>query len=628
MSNFSLGQLTEGIRSRHLGSQNRQLVEKWSRTGLLRGLDGVHRENMSRLLENQAAQVLREQSSVSAGAGGLASSGDLRGFSNIAFPIVRRVFGGLVANDLVSIQPMSLPSGLLFYLDYTRPGLTDVSGLGAPQISSGSSVYNDPTGRGVRSGSLGTGGLYDLAGNAYSRVFDDANGVTVTASGSYRDNAFYSAGQDNLGGHGLKGAIRVGTSGSDGKAIQFDPQLTSLIDNTEGQAFRLAFIAVDSKFANADTSLVKEWAVTGGDVGLIDSAIQTGASKNVRRLNQLVTLSNAGAGTYTPAPLGKPGDANLHLLCVLSSSYPTPSADAVSLGSLGEVTRVSFPIKSGLQGGAENGSISIPAFESNFSSASPSPEIPEIDIKVEAVPVVAETRKLRARWSPELAQDLNAYHSLDAEVELTQILSEQVALEIDREILNDLLTQASAANYYWSRAPGRFLNKETGAVSGVGQFRGTVREWYETLTETIIDVANQIHRKTLRGSANFIVVGPDVATILEASVFYKPSYTLDGDGQVGAGMVIGAERVGQLSNRFTVYKDPYFPRNKVLVGYKGGSYLETGYVYAPYVPLIVTPTIFQPEDFTPRKGVMTRYGKKMVRSDFYGTVTCADMNVI
>jgi hypothetical protein len=138
----------------------------------------------------------------------------------------------------------------------------------------------------------------------------------------------------------------------------------------------------------------------------------------------------------------------------------------------------------------------------------------------------------------------------------------------------------------------------------------------------------KIHRKTLRGSANFIVVGPDVATILEASVLYRPAYSIDGDGQVAPGMTLGAEKVGTLSNRFTVYKDPYFPRNKILVGYKGGSYLETGYVYAPYVPLIVTPTIFAPEDFTPRKGVMTRYGKKMVRSDFYGTVTCMGMDVI
>ena len=228
--------------------------------------------------------------------------------------------------------------------------------------------------------------------------------------------------------------------------------------------------------------------------------------------------------------------------------------------------------------GSDGDSLTIPTFESNFATT-PSPEIPEIDIKIESIAVTAVTRKLRARWSPELAQDLNAYHSLDAEVELTQILSEQVALELDREILNDLLTQAKT-NYYWSRSPGKFVNKTTGAGVTRGShpspdlsFAGTVREWYETLIETVIDVANEIHRLTLRGSANFMVVSPDVATILEASVLYRPKYTLDGDGQVGAPMSLGAEAVGTLSNRFTVYKDPYFPRNKVLVGYKGGSYL-------------------------------------------------------
>ena len=242
---------------------------------------------------------------------------------------------------------------------------------------------------------------------------------------------------------------------------------------------------------------------------------------------------------------------------------------------------------------------------------------------------------MRAKWSPELAQDLNAYHSLDAEVELTQILSEQIALEIDREILNDLVTQANGANLYWSRSPGKIVNKVSGAevtksstLASGPAFTGTVREWYETLTETIIDVANTIHRKTLRGSANFIVTSPDVCTLFENSLLYKANIKLDSDGQVGSPFSLGAEPVGSLTNRFTVYKDPYFPTNKVLVGYKGGSYLETGYVYAPYVPLIVTPTIFGPEDFTPRKGVMTRYGKKMVRADFYGTVTIMDMNII
>jgi hypothetical protein len=285
-------------------------------------------------------------------------------------------------------------------------------------------------------------------------------------------------------------------------------------------------------------------------------------------------------------------------------------------------------------GDAVGSTLTIPSFESDFGST-PVPAIPEIDIKIESIAITAATRKLRARWSPELAQDLNAYHSMDAEVELTSILSEQIAVEIDREILNDLVTLANGALMYWSRAPGKFVNKLTGtpitlatSLSIGPQFTGTVREWYETLVETIIDCANTIHRKTLRGSANFVITGPDVCTILESSVLYKPKFSIDGQGQVGNPMTIGAEAIGTVSNRFTVYKDPYFPRNKILIGYKGGSYLETGYVYAPYVPLIVTPTIYAPEDMTPRKGVMTRYGKKMIRSDFYGVITVLDMNTI
>ena len=618
---FSLEQLTEGIRQRHLGSQSRQLVEKWSRTGLLRGLDGVHRENMSRLLENQASQVLKESSTLSTGGGASTSSGDMQGFTNIAFPIVRRVFGGLIANDLVSIQPMSLPSGLLFYLDYTRGG-------GHPQshetYGTGSSLYNSPAGKGVRSGSQGVGGMYDNAATAYSRVHDIGGTITIAASGAF--------GSSNTLNQGAGGPPMLHATGTDGKLIGFDPQLSTLIEDgdrggKEGpHLYNAVFVTLNSTgFPDADLSLVKDFSLdVGNGCKQVDSAIQEGKASNVRRLNEIGTLD--ADNNFTPDGLVQVGDSGAVLKLIVSGTCAS-----VATWDPGSNT-ISFPVEA--QSVNDGGSSTvIPAFESNFGT-DPSPEIPEIDIKVESIPVVANTRKLRARWSPELAQDLNAYHSLDAEVELTQILSEQIALEIDREILNDLLSQAGAANYYWSRAPGKFVNKESGkevlasdSNSPGPAFRGTVREWYETLVETIIDVANQIHRLTLRGSANFVVVGPDVATILEASVMYKPSYSLDGDGQV-SGMVLGADKVGTLSNRFTVYKDPYFPRNKVLVGYKGGSYLETGYVYAPYVPLIVTPTIFAPEDFTPRKGVMTRYGKKMVRSDFYGTVTCLDMNVI
>jgi len=650
MSKFTLNQLTEGIRQRHMGAQHRRLTEKWARTGLLRGIDGVGRENMAVLLENQAAQLLRESSTLSNGSG--TASGDLRGFSNIAFPIVRRVFGGLVANELVSIQPMSLPSGLLFYLDYTygtQVGGYDADGDGADAgdaavYSKGQSIYNGPAGKGVRSGSLATGGQYDLAGSGYSRRHEQvawSNGATAyfnSANGMFQ-------GVFNQSGNFEKGqSITASTAmtGAMGRHLQFDPQLASKLD--DGTLANVAIVMVPAAILSssggllADLTMVKDIALftTSSDSDFALGAPQIGEDvqggsgiRNVRRLNKLGTWAGIDS-PFVDDPMVGLTDSNAYVMMTVAGTITQIGEDDNAS------MNVSFPLSPSLASSGGD-TLVIPTFESNMhaTGGSVSPTIPEIDIKIESLAVTAVTRKLRAKWSPELAQDLNAYHSLDAEVELTQILSEQIALELDREILNDLLTQANGANLYWSRSPGKFVNKETGAMVTRASslhpgpsFTGTVREWYETLTETIIDCANQIHRKTLRGSANFCVVGPDVATILESSVLYRAAYSLDGDGQQSGGLSIGAEKVGTLSNRFTVYKDPYFPRNKILVGYKGGSYLETGYVYAPYVPLIVTPTIFAPEDFTPRKGVMTRYGKKMVRSDFYGTVTVMDLNII
>ena len=254
-------------------------------------------------------------------------------------------------------------------------------------------------------------------------------------------------------------------------------------------------------------------------------------------------------------------------------------------------------------------------------------DIPEIDIKVDSVSVTAMTKKLKAKWTPELGQDLNAYHNLDAEVELTSILSEQIALEIDQEILNDLIKGATGGTLYWSRMPGNFVNRETGAgleqaadSAGFPEFTGTVSEWYETLVETINDVSARIHRKTLRGGANFIVVSPEVANLLEFTSGFRANVTADDNRGT-----VGAVNTGNLSKKWDVFVDPYFIRNLVLVGRRGSSFLESGFVYAPYVPLQVTPTIFGPEDFVPRKGVMTRYAKKMVRPDMYGLVVVEDL---
>lgn len=631
MKFFTMEQLAAGIRDRHVGAERARLVEKWSRTGLLRGLDGVKREVMSQLLENQAAQVLKESNSLSNGGGSVANSGQVQGFSNIAFPIVRRVFGGLVANELVSIQPMSLPSGLIFYLDYTYGsdvGTTQQDNGTYETYSRGQSIYNNPTGRGLQSGSLATGGMYDLVNVGYTKVHSG----TMGASGSTTDVGAWGGTDGNTWSTGLTVSDSGMMSGTNGRMLAFDPQIESdLALGTFDVTFaHLSVSQLQTKIPKGDFMAVEQLSIFG--FATTNSAVAWGDSyqsgtgvMNLRRLNK---RGNWNGSTFTLAPLN-----GTHVQVVLRIS------NGGTVPVLGATTRLSMAISDAVtttdgDGGGVGSTLTIPSFESDF-GATPSPAIPEIDIKIESLAITATTRKLRARWSPELAQDLNAYHSMDAEVELTSILSEQIALEIDREILNDLVTQANGATLYWSRAPGRFVNKTTGAAQSLAsslsigpQFTGTVREWYETLVETVIDCANTIHRKTLRGSANFLVTSPDVCTILESSVLYKPKFSIDGEGQVGSPFTIGAEAIGTVSNRFTVYKDPYFPRNKILVGYKGGSYLETGYVYAPYVPLIVTPTIFAPEDFTPRKGVMTRYGKKMVRSDFYGLVCVLDMNII
>jgi hypothetical protein len=629
---LTLEHLTSGITDRNQGAERARLVEKWSRTGLLRGLDSDNRTRMAQLLENQAVQVLREANALSTGGGNLTSSGQIQGFSNIAFPIVRRVFGGLVANELVSIQPMSLPSGLVFYLDYTYgSNVGGDAGVGLSNSATydtyarGQSIYNNPPGKGVRSGSLGTGGQYDLMGSGYSKV----HLASAAVSGSDLNIGSWSGAAEAWSTTATVSTADMLT-GTNARMTMYDPQVAK---DVESNLLDVCFVhvatsALVSAIPNVDLNAVDQMSVFGftANSGSVAWGEQYQAGNGLLNLRRLNKRGDWNGSTFTANPLN--GD-HVQFVVRLSNggTLPGMSVYARLTASVATTDALNVDTSSGA-------TLTVPSFESDF-GATPSAAIPEIEIKIESISITAATRKLRARWSPEMAQDLNAFHTMDAEVELTGILSEQIAIEIDREILNDLLTQANGANMYWSRAPGVFVNKLTGATQALASslsigpaFTGTVREWYETLVETVIDVANVIHRKTLRGSANFMVTSPDVCTMLEASVLYKPKMTLDSEGQVSSPFTIGAEAVGTLSNRFTVYKDPYFPTNRVLVGYKGGSYLETGYVYAPYVPLIVTPTIYAPEDFTPRKGVMTRYGKKMIRSDFYGTVTVLNMNII
>ena len=556
-----LEKLTEGIVNRDLRAEGDALLSKWEKTGLLEGLSVDHeRAGMARLLENQAKQLLKEASSMAAG--------DVEGFASVAFPLVRRVFGGLLANDIVSVQPMSLPSGLIFFLDFTyeesRLGFTGSDGT-AESIYGGGVVGSQLTG-GVTDITEDGGGLYNLQAG-YSAP--TASTAVATASAA-------------------QATFEVGASATTDKLIRFDPDLAS------------------GSFAQTVTIPLAQLPQLNRDM-LVD-----------------VVVSNAGtiaSGSAQVRRLTTTDGTNITVVFHKATTFGTVA---------GTSTTVTYPITDDFQAGGAIGSVvgddtwglEEPLLGTgNFGDNTSKNEIPEIDIKVDSIAVTATTRKLKAKWSPELGQDLNAYHNLDAEVELTSILSEQIALEIDREILNDLLKGATAGTYYWSRSPGLFVDRTTGAEVGAGttapDFTGTVSEWYETLIETINDVSAQIHRKTLRGGANFIVTSPEVANILEFTSGFRASVTADADTGT-----VGAVNVGSLSKKFDVYVDPYFPRNVVLIGRKGSGFLESGFVYAPYVPLQVTPTIFGTEDFIPRKGVMTRYAKKMVRPDMYGLVIC------
>ena len=593
-----LNKLTEGIVDRDLSKEGAALLTKWERTGLLEGLDNDQtRKSMARLLENQAKELLREVSSM--------SGGDVEGFAAVAFPIVRRVFGGLIANDLVSVQPMSLPSGLIFFLDFTT---SDDTGARGGLINPGS-LYG-----GGKVGAEITGGV-SLAAPDNERSFYNLNNGYSSPTGSsvaIRLVPVISGtfGASNVGDGVLKMAKLLNevhaVSGTLERMCRFDPDFTS--GTTNVWVGRVAVSALSQ--LNLDNLVSISGTMTVGD-------------NQARRLS---AFSGSDRGLWQPSD-GDPA----HVLLFMHSDTRTLAQLSASYSDLATAVTLEWTIDDDFVTSNALGSVvGDPLWgleEATNAIGTEEGLIPEIDIKVDSVSITAITKKLKAKWTPELGQDLNAYHNLDAEVELTSILSEQIALEIDREILEDLVKGATAGTYYWSRHAGKFVNRtgtsgglEIGTTTATPDFTGTVSEWYETLVETINDVSAQIHRKTLRGGANFIVVGPEVANVLEFTAGFRANIT----GDVDRGTV-GAVKTGALSKKWDVYVDPYFPRNVILVGRKGGSFLESGYVYAPYVPLQVTPTIFGTEDFVPRKGVMTRYGKKMVRPDMYGVVVVVDL---
>ena len=518
--------------------ENRGTVKKWEKTGLLDGIKTDYEKNsIAVLLENQAKQLIEESSRTGTAAGS-------EEWAGVALPLVRRIFSEIAAKDFVSVQPMNLPSGLVFFLDFkygtAQPGFTSGSG----KDSQADSVFG-VTGAGAKNADP-SGGLYGAGRFGYSINEEASSTLTVTSATINAGNC-------------ATGSVSAATP----SVYQFDTEFQNAYSASLA-AGRIFTVTVSSaSLSNHDLEGIRAFRISGS--AILDYFPQ-------------YTTANA---------------TNTQITFVVSASAVPVNAVVTFQKQPTSTTRGDFEDQG-----------------SNL-------DIPEINLELRSESIVAKTRKLKAVWTPEFAQDLNAYHSIDAEAELTSMLSEYISQEIDLEIL-DMLIKNAQTTERWSARIGRAFDATTNTFADYSTNQAAAsaynqQTWFQTLGTKIQKVSNAIHQKTLRGGANFLVCSPQVATLLES----MPGYAVDGEGMKFA---MGVQKVGQLNGRITVYKNPYMLENQILVGFRGSQFLETGAVYAPYIPLVMTPLVYDPTNFTPRKGVMTRYAKKIVRPEFYGLI--------
>ena len=558
MSNYINEALLDANPLKKQQEESKGLVTKWDKTGLLDGLnEDFKKTGMAVMLENQARQLVQEFNSTSTG-GGTAGYNGNEEWSGVALPLVRRIFGEIVSQDFVSVQPMNLPSGLVFYLDFQY-------GTNQHGFTKGDSIHGK-TGKYSPSGS--TAPFAD--GNDGSGFYGAGRYGYSVSSASLDDQTLVDAGVPSY------------------KDINFDADVSA---SYAGKLKKLTIALTATQAADIDKLAVRAISLTSGSTGL--------GGSDTKVLSQFTTITGAEdqAGTLSFI-LGYKNTAG-----VTGGASNLTAFDIRYLKKNTAASRGDFEDKAG--NAAD--SVTLP--------------IPQVDLQLKSRAIVAKTRKLKAVWTPELAQDLNAYHSVDAEAELTSMLSEYISMEIDLEILDMLINDATTVDYWSARQGNDFDSSSNSFVNTT--FYGTRFEWYQTLIGKIQKVSNEIHRLTLRGGANFVVCGPKVATVLESI----PGFGVNTDGNKSQ-FAAGVQAIGQLQNRFTVYKNPYMTENTILMGYRGNNFLETGAVYSPYVPLIMTPLVYDPEDFTPRKGVMTRYAKKMIRPEFYGKIHVGDLDLI
>ena len=497
---------------KNLAEQRKEIIKNWEQSGLLEGLGGQKKSNIAQVLENQASHMLNEVT--------LDSSAGR--FDTVAFPMVRRIFSRLLANEIVSVQPLALPSGLLFYMD-ARVSTNKVAPANTANGQAGPSFEST---------------------SAYERFYNNRNQDASFGTGVTTYGTLFSASSADT------------TNGLIDKTVT----LGAGFDINKSQA----------------SSTLKMSAVTAV---VYNGTTVVAAGSDIRYYSNLQTW---GQDFYA-------GGVAKIILDVRPTSTFGADFDYTRLG----------------------GFSAIPYYVV-FNDLEAKSEMSELSIRFSSVTVNTVTRKMRAHWTPELAQDLEAYHSIDAEAELTALLSEEIAAEIDREIIIDLVNGAMF-EARWDYA---------GMQENINFF-GTQKDWNQTLITRINEISAQIHKATLRGGANWIICSAEAGAIFDDLEYFH----VDGSASAETEKYnLGMEKIGQLGSRYTVYKDPYMPANIVLVGHKGNTFLEAGYVYAPYIPLQLTQTIYDPNDFTPRKGIMTRYAKKMINNRYYGVIYIDNIN--
>jgi hypothetical protein len=586
--------LVGNIGLKHLKVIKEDTINKWNKLGFLEGLSGHLKENMAQLYENQASFLINEST----------TTADSGSFETVVFPIIRRVFSKLLANDIVSVQAMNLPIGKLFYFVPKIQGYTG----GTPYYGAGTA------GSGEHYAPIGSPGNYPGSATA-----------GYTGSNAYAKNLydlFYEGTEPGLDPAGLfdysKGEWSVVTAATSTFGYDTNGNLVlsaySLDNNTKKVIIAMSgFSSVGAgKLIGPDGQEMDTESFLS-DLRIVGAGVNAFTSSNVANpyLFRVITqqygrgIVNYGTTTTTTFPTDGNGGSFFNIcspsgLIYLEIDLTSPSVFGAN--SLDGYSGTSFSSSTSINN-------AFRAVYRRYKELEFEDKIGEVSFELDSVTVSVTERKLRAQWSPELAQDVAAFHNIDAEAELTALLSEQVAAEIDREILRDL-RKGAAWNLRWDYNGWKRISSTSFAPY-------TQKDWNQTLITAINQISAQIHKSTLRGGANWIVVSSEVSAIFDDLEYFHVSNAAPEQDQYN----MGIERVGTLAGRYQVYRDPYFPANQVLMGHKGTSLLDTGYVYAPYVPLQLTPTMYNPFNFTPIKGIMTRYAKKMVNNRFYGRIT-------